>query len=88
MEKDLCKFISTAETDSEGNVTYKYIYDVAKINKTLDTSLSSFTTTYTFDKDGKFLYFTQENSDGTNSYSYMIEVLDANSVTELDNPTK
>ena len=79
---------STAETDSEGNVTYKYIYDVAKINKTLDTSLSSFTTTYTFDKDGKFLYFTQENSDGTNSYSYMIEVLDANSVTELDNPTK
>ncbi len=79
---------STAETDSEGNVTYTYIYDTEKINKALGTSLSSFVTTYTFDKDGGFLYFTQSNSDGENSYAYMIEVIDANLLTELENPTE
>jgi len=79
---------SAAETNGEGNVTYTYIYDTAKINEALGTSLSSFTTSYTFDKEGNFIYFTQKNSDGTNSYAYMIEVLDVNSVTELENPTK
>lgn len=79
---------STAETDAEGNVTYTYIYDTEKINKALGTSLSSFATTYTFDKDGAFLYFTQNNSDGENSYAYMIEVIDANGLTELENPTE
>ena len=77
---------SAAETDSEGNTTYTYIYDVVKINNALGTSLDSFSTTYTFDKDGSFLYFTQKNSDGESSYAYMIEVLDVNSVAELDNP--
>lgn len=79
---------SAAELDEKGNVTYTYIYDTAKINKELGTSLSSFTTTYTFDKEGKFLYFTQKNSDGTNGYGYMIEVIDANAVAELENPRK
>ncbi len=74
---------STTETDSEGCVAYTYIYDTAKINKALGTSLSSFVTTYTFNKDGSFMYFTQSNSDGENSYSYMIEVLDVNSVEEI-----
>lgn len=79
---------SEAETDGKGDTTYTYYYDTEKINKALGTSLSSFVTTYTFDKDGNFVYFTQKNSDGTNSYAYMIEVLDVNSVTELENPIK
>ncbi len=77
---------STAETDDEGNVTYTYIYDVAKINEALGTSLDSFVTTYTFDKNGEFVNFTQKNSDGVDGYAYMIEVLDVNAVTELENP--
>ena len=32
---------STAETDSEGNVTYTYVYDVGKINEAMGTSLDS-----------------------------------------------
>ncbi len=79
---------STSETDSEGNVIYTYTYDTEKINKALGTSLSSFVTTYSFDKDGGFLNFTQKNSDGTSSYAYMIEVLDVNSVTEIENPAE
>lgn len=79
---------SQAVTDSQGNVTYTYHYDTDKINEVLGTSLSSFVTTYTFDKNGGFVYFSQTNSNGTNSYAYMIEVLDVNSVTELENPIK
>ncbi len=77
---------STAETDDEGNVTYTYIYDTAKINEALGTSLDSFVTTYTFNANGEFVSFTQKNSDGESGYAYMIEVLDANAVAELDNP--
>jgi len=77
---------STSEADNEGNTTYTYIYDTAKINEALGTSLESFVTTYTFDKDGGFVYFTQKNSDGENGYAYMIEVLDVNAVGELENP--
>ncbi|MBP1549638.1 MAG: hypothetical protein J6A05_06500 [Oscillospiraceae bacterium] len=77
---------SSSETDDEGNVTYTYIYDTAKINEALGTALSSFSTTYTFDKDGNFLYFTQKNSDGVSGYSYMIEIIDENAITELENP--
>lgn len=77
---------STAETDSDGNVTYTYIYDVGKINKAMGTSLDSFVTTFTFDADGNFVNFTQSNTDGESSYAYMVEVLDVNSVAELENP--
>lgn len=77
---------STAETDSEGNVTYTYIYDVDKINEAMGTSLDSFVTTYTFDASGNFLNFTQRNTDGESGYAYMVEVLDVNSVAELENP--
>ncbi|MBQ8177117.1 MAG: hypothetical protein IJ035_08815 [Oscillospiraceae bacterium] len=79
---------STSATDGEGNVTYTYVYDTEKINKALGTSLSSFETTYTFDKDGGFLYFTQSNSDGENSYAYMIEVIDVNGITEMEKPDR
>lgn len=77
---------STAEIDGEGNVTYTYVYDTAKINKALGTSLSEFVTTYTFDKNGSFMYFTQKNSSGNGSYGYMIEVLDVNAITEIEKP--
>lgn len=74
---------STESTDGNGNISYIYTYDTEKINKALGTSLSSFVTNYTFDKDGNFLYFTQTNTDGENSYAYMIEVLDVNNVPEI-----
>ncbi len=77
---------STAETDGEGNVTYTYIYDVEKINGAMGTSLDSFVTTYAFDAEGNFINFTQRNTDGENGYGYMVEVMDVNSVAELENP--
>ena len=77
---------STAETDSEGNVTYTYVYDVGKINEAMGTSLDSFVTTFTFDAEGGFVNFTQSNSDGESGYAYMVEVMDVNSVAELENP--
>lgn len=77
---------STAETDDKGNVTYTYIYDVGKINGAMGTSLDSFVTTYTFDTEGAFVNFTQRNTDGEGGYAYMIEVMDVNSVAELENP--
>ena len=77
---------SAENTDGQGNVTYTYTYDTAKINESLGTSLTSFVTAYSFDKDGNFLYFTQSNSDGENEYAYMIETWDINSITEIENP--
>lgn len=77
---------SSAETNGEGNVTYTYIYDVGKINEAMGTSLDSFVTTYTFDAEGGFVNFTQSNSDGESGYAYMVEVMDVNSVAELENP--
>lgn len=77
---------SSSETDSEGNVTYTYVYDTAKINEALGTSLSDFVTTYTFDKNDNFMYFTQKNSSGNGSYGYMIEILDVNAITEIEKP--
>lgn len=77
---------SAENADEKGNVSYVYIYDTEKINEALGTKLSSFTTVYTFDASGNFLHFTQSNSDGENGYSYMIEVLEINSVTEIENP--
>ena len=79
--------MSSAEsTDGEGNVTYMYNYDTDKINKALGTSLTKFVTTYTFDSEGAFLSFTQSNSDGAEDYSYKIEVIDVNALTEIENP--
>ena len=79
---------SSSETDSEGNVTYTYTYDTAKINKAMGTSLDSFVTTYTFDAEGGFVNFTQSNSNGENSYAYMIEVFDVNGITEMEKPDR
>lgn len=77
---------SAESTDDEGNVTYLYNYDTDKINKALGTSLTKFITTYTFDADGNLLSFTQSNSDGSGDYSYMIELLDINALTRIENP--
>ena len=79
--------LSSAEsTDGSGNTTYLYNYDTGRINNALGTSLTKFITTYTFDAEGNFLSFTQSNSDGSEEYSYMIELLDINSLTEIENP--
>ena len=77
---------SAESSDSQGNVTYLYNYDTDKINKTLGTTLKSFVTTYTFDQSGNFLYFTQTNSNGETEYSYRIDLVDINSLTEIENP--
>lgn len=77
---------SGESSDAEGNVTYLYSYDTDKMNKALGTSLTSFITTYTFDAEGNFLYFTQSNSDGTNSVSYRIDTLNVNTIEEIENP--
>lgn len=81
-------FVKSSEesTDEQGNITYTYTYNTEKINNALNTSLTKFVTTYTFDKNGSFLYFTQTNSNAEASYSYMIEIIDANTLTEIENP--
>lgn len=68
-------------------VTYVYGYDTASMNQAIGKTLTSFSTSYTFDSEGNFLYFTQSNSDGANTYAYMIEAVDINGVTEIENPT-
>ena len=65
---------------------YVYEYDTGSMNQAIGTSLENFSTTYTFDSGGNFLYFTQSNSDGENGSAYMIETIDVNSVTEIENP--
>ena len=69
-----------------GVITYVYDYDTDKMNKAIGTSLISFSTAYAFDAEGNFLRFTQSNSDGENDYSYMIELVDINAVTKIENP--
>lgn len=75
-------------TDEQGNCIYGYEYDTEKMNKAIGTSLTEFSTAYTFDAEGNFLYFTQSNSDGEGVYSYRIEPADINSVTEIQNPAE
>ncbi|MCH5350126.1 MAG: hypothetical protein J1E40_12435 [Oscillospiraceae bacterium] len=77
---------SVENSDDQGNVTYLYNYDTDKINRSLGTSLKSFVTTYAFDQEGNFMYFTQSNSDGENDFSYRIELVDINSITKIENP--
>lgn len=77
---------SGESTDDKGNITYLYNYDTDKINESLGTSLTKFVTSYTFDNEGNFLYFTQTNSDGKKDYAYMIELLDMDALTEIENP--
>ena len=77
---------SYESTDEDGNTVYTYIYDTEKMNKAVGTSLTGFSTEYVFDKDGKFLYFTQTNSDSDGSYSYRIDVVDINAVDVIEDP--
>ena len=77
---------SAASSDEQNNITYVYNYDTGKINDSLGTSLSKFITSYTFDKDGDFLFFTQSNSSGGDEYSYRIDVVDVNAIDVIENP--
>lgn len=89
------KYISSSEqsTDGEGNILYLFIYDIDAVNKELGTDMTEFSTSYAFDKDGRFVYFRQHNAspyDQNNvaSYTYEITVDEINAVTTIDNPCK
>lgn len=77
---------SSAEVPVEGGTSYVYYYNVDKINETLGTSLTEFYTSYVFDGEGGFLYFEQHSTNSEGSYAYRIEVIDANALTEIENP--
>lgn len=83
--------------DDEGNTLYVYTYDIVGINEALGNNLTTFATSYAFDKEGNFVYFRQHNSsDATDEngnvinqgYTYEITIDDINSVTEIENPVK
>lgn len=78
---------SSAEIPQEdGGVRYVYYYNAEKMNETLGTSLTEFVTEYVFGADGEFEYFVQRNTDGESSYAYRIDIIDADSLTEIENP--
>lgn len=81
-------FVKSSEEkpQEDGGVDYIYYYNTEKINDTLGTSLTEFVTEYVFGADGEFEYFVQRNSDGESSYAYRIDVIDADSLTEIENP--
>lgn len=70
----------------DGGVCYRYYYNTDKINDTLGTKLTEFITEYVFGADGNFEHFVQRNSDGESSYAYRIDVIDADNLTEIENP--
>lgn len=77
---------SSAEVPVDGGVSYVYYYNADKINEILGTSLTEFYTSYVFDSEGGFLYFEQHSTNSEGSYSYRIEVIDADALTEIENP--
>ncbi len=77
---------SSAEAAVDGGTSYVYYYNVDKINETLGTSLTEFYTSYVFDSEGGFLYFEQHSTNDEGSYAYRIEVIDADALTEIENP--
>lgn len=77
---------SSAEVAVDGGTSYVYYYNVDKINETLGTSLTEFYTSYVFDSEGGFLYFEQHSTNAEGSYAYRIEVIDADALTEIENP--
>ncbi|MDE6745223.1 MAG: hypothetical protein K2J72_01155 [Oscillospiraceae bacterium] len=81
-------FVKSSEEipQEDGGTDYVYYYNVDKINETLGTNLTEFVTEYVFGADGEFEYFVQRNSDGESSYAYRIDVIDADSLTEIENP--
>lgn len=82
------QFVSSSaeNTNGEGAVTYTYYYNTDKINEALGTALTEFYTSYTFDSEGNFVNFIQHNTAADSSYSYMIEIIDVNGITEIENP--
>ena len=81
-------FVKSSEEipQEDGGADYVYYYNVDKINDTLGTNLTEFVTEYVFGADGEFEYFVQKNSDGESSYAYRIDIIDANGLTEIENP--
>ena len=77
---------SSAEVPVDDGTSYVYYYNVDKINETLGTSLTEFYTSYVFDSEGGFLYFEQHSTNDEGSYAYRIEVIDADTLTEIENP--
>lgn len=83
-------YVASAEetTDADGNTLYIYLYDTERLNKKLNTSLTEFATSYAFDSNGEFVYFRQVNSDGSETYSYGVEMEQLNNITSIENPIK
>lgn len=81
-------FVKSSEElpQEDGGTSYVYYYNVEKINDALGTGLTEFVTEYVFGADGEFEYFVQRNSDVESSYAYRIDVIDADSLTEIENP--
>ena len=81
-------FVKSSEEipQEDGGADYVYYYNVDKVNDTLGTNLTEFVTEYVFGADGEFEYFVQKNSDGESSYAYRIDIIDANGLTEIENP--
>lgn len=77
---------SSAEVAVDGGTSYVYYYNVDKINETLGTTLTEFYTSYVFDGEGDFLYFEQHSTNAEGSYAYRIECIDADALTEIENP--
>lgn len=81
-------FVKSSEEipQEDGSIDYVYYYNTDKINEALGTELTEFVTEYVFGADGEFEYFVQRNSDGESSYAYRIDIIDADSLTEIENP--
>lgn len=77
---------SGAEVQTDEGTSYVYYYNIDKINETLGTTLTEFYTSYAFDSEGGFLYFEQHSTNDQGSYAYRIEVIDADMLTEIENP--
>lgn len=77
---------SGAEVSIDGGTSYVYYYNTDKINESLGTDITEFYTSYAFDGEGNFLYFEQHSTNSEGSYAYRIEVIDTDSLTEIENP--
>ena len=79
---------SSLESSEDGNTIYMYNYDIDKLNETQGTSFTEFSTKYAFDGQGNFLYFEMSNTSESGNSSYRIEVIDVNSIEEIERPSE
>jgi hypothetical protein len=78
-----------SETLPAGGTLYTQDYDPTRLanNKASIGDAKSFTTTYLFDKSGKFVMMTENVVDKSDKLSgYQIAIEDINAVTEIDKP--